>query len=62
MVDAKGNVALHKVVIAQDLGQSLEIESGIEANDKIIINPSDSIADGDHVLITQPQKSGKGAS
>ena len=62
VVDANGNVALHKVVIAQDLGQSLEIESGIEANDKIIINPSDSIADGDHVRITQPQKNGKGAS
>ncbi|MFM0075814.1 efflux RND transporter periplasmic adaptor subunit [Paraburkholderia sediminicola] len=62
VVDANGNVALHKVVIAQDLGQSLEIESGIEANDKVIINPSDSIADGDHVLITQPQKNGKGAS
>ncbi|MFM0055086.1 efflux RND transporter periplasmic adaptor subunit [Paraburkholderia phytofirmans] len=62
VVDAKGNVQLHKIVIAQDLGQSLEIESGIEANDKIIINPSDSIADGDHVQIQQPQANGKGAS
>ncbi|MFM0399977.1 efflux RND transporter periplasmic adaptor subunit [Paraburkholderia aspalathi] len=62
VVDANGTVALRKVVIAQDLGQSLEIESGIEANDKIIINPSDSIADGDHVLITQSKKNGKGAS
>ncbi|MFM0729904.1 efflux RND transporter periplasmic adaptor subunit [Paraburkholderia sediminicola] len=62
VVDANGNVALRKIVIAQDLGQSLEIESGIEADDKIIINPSDSIADGDHVQITQPQKNGKGAS
>lgn len=62
VVDANGNVALRKIVIAQDLGQSLEIESGIEADDKVIINPSDSIADGDHVRITQPQKSGKGAS
>ncbi|MFM0303902.1 efflux RND transporter periplasmic adaptor subunit [Paraburkholderia sediminicola] len=62
VVDANGNVELRKIVIAQDLGQSLEIESGIEANDKIIINPSDSIADGDHVQITQPQKNGKGAS
>ena len=62
VVDANGNVALRKIVIAQDLGQSLEIESGIEANDRIIINPSDSIADGDHVQIAQPQKSGKGAS
>ena len=62
VVDAQGNVQLHKIVIAQDLGQSLEIESGIGANDKVIINPSDSIADGDHVQITQPQKNGKGAS
>ncbi|MGF6902266.1 efflux RND transporter periplasmic adaptor subunit [Paraburkholderia sp. GAS348] len=62
VVDAKGNVALRKIVIARDLGQSLEIESGIEANDRIIINPSDSIADGDHVQIAQPRKSGKGAS
>ncbi|QQC67225.1 efflux RND transporter periplasmic adaptor subunit [Paraburkholderia ginsengisoli] len=62
VVDAKGNVALRKIVIARDLGQSLEIESGIELNDRIIINPSDSIADGDRVQVTQPQKSGKGAS
>jgi hypothetical protein len=62
VVDANGNVELRKIVIAQDLGQSLEIESGIEASDRIIINPSDSIADGDHVQIAQPQKNGKGAS
>ncbi|MEA3083452.1 MAG: hypothetical protein QOC89_1149 [Paraburkholderia sp.] len=62
VVDANGNVVLHKIVIAQDLGQSLEIESGLEASDKVIINPSDSIADGDHVQITQPPKNGKGAS
>jgi hypothetical protein len=62
VVDAKGNVALRKVVIAQDLGQTLEIESGIDVNDKVIINPSDSIADGDHVQIAQPQTNGKGVS
>ena len=50
-----GHVRLHKIVIAQDLGQSLEIESGIEASDKIIINPSDSVADGDHVVIAPQQ-------
>jgi RND family efflux transporter MFP subunit len=54
VVDANGHVQLRKIVIAQDLGQTLEIESGIEQNDKVIINPSDSIADGDHVVV-QPQ-------
>jgi RND family efflux transporter MFP subunit len=61
VVDAKGNVSLHEIVIAQDLGQTLEIESGIEAGDRVIINPSDSVADGDHVQIA-PQKSSKEAS
>jgi RND family efflux transporter MFP subunit len=64
VVDANGNVSLRKVVIAVDLGQQLEIESGIEPTDRIIINPSDSIADGDHVQV-QPQtqqKNGKEAS
>jgi hypothetical protein len=62
VVDAKGNVSLHKVVIAQDLGQQLEIESGIAPTDHIIINPSDSIADGDHVQVQPQQKNAKGAS
>jgi RND family efflux transporter MFP subunit len=62
VVDANGEVHLHKIDIAQDLGQSLEIESGIEATDKVIVNPSDSIADGDHVLIATPRQKGKKAS
>ncbi|MPW08047.1 efflux RND transporter periplasmic adaptor subunit [Paraburkholderia sp. CNPSo 3155] len=62
VVDAKGNVSLHKVVIAVDLGQQLEIESGIAPTDRIIINPSDSIADGDHVQVQPLQKNGKEAS
>jgi len=56
VVDNNGHVQLRKIVIAQDLGQSLEIESGIGQNDKIIINPSDSIADGDHVVVAPDKK------
>jgi RND family efflux transporter MFP subunit len=51
VVDANGVVHLRAVTIAMDLGQSLDIESGIEPTDKIIVNPSDSIAEGDHVEI-----------
>jgi multidrug efflux pump subunit AcrA (membrane-fusion protein) len=54
VVDANGVVHLRAVTIGQDLGQSLEIESGIEPTDRIIVNPSDSIADGDHVEIASP--------
>jgi RND family efflux transporter MFP subunit len=66
VVDSNGVVHLRKVTIAQDLGQTLEIENGIEPNDRVIINPSDSIADGDHVEVTHPQSppqaKGKAAS
>jgi RND family efflux transporter MFP subunit len=62
VVDDHGIVHLHKVVIAQDLGQTLEIESGVTTHDRVIINPSDSIADGDHVQIEPAADSGKGAS
>ena len=68
VVDNDGIVHLHKVTIAQDLGQTLEIENGVEPNDRVIINPSDSIEDGDHVVVTrpqsqsQPQAKGKAAS
>ncbi|MFP3245599.1 MAG: efflux RND transporter periplasmic adaptor subunit [Paraburkholderia sp.] len=62
VVDNNGVVHLRKVVIAQDLGQTLEIESGIEPTDKVIINPSDSIGDGDHVQIQPVSKTSKGAA
>jgi len=62
VVDGQGTVHLRKITIAQDLGQSLEIESGVEPDDTIIINPSDSVADGDHVQVAQHAQSSKGAS
>jgi RND family efflux transporter MFP subunit len=62
VVDANGLVHLHKIVIAQDLGQSLEIESGIDATDKVIVNPSDSIADGDQVVVAAAAQNRKPAS
>jgi RND family efflux transporter MFP subunit len=56
VVDPNGIVKLHSIVIAQDLGQSLELSGGIAPTDRVIINPSDSVADGDHVEIAAPQK------
>lgn len=54
VVDANGVVHLRAITIGLDLGQSLEIEGGLEPTDKIIVNPSDSIAEGDHVQIVSP--------
>jgi RND family efflux transporter MFP subunit len=56
VVDKQGIVHLRKIAIAQDLGRSLEIESGISASDQVIINPSDSVAEGDHVFVSPAKK------
>jgi RND family efflux transporter MFP subunit len=41
-----GRVELHSVLLGRDLGANVEVLSGIAANDKIIINPSDSLISG----------------
>jgi hypothetical protein len=62
VVGADGRVTLKKIDIAQDLGQQLVIEGGIEPTDKVIVNPSDSVADGDQVQIAPQTGAGKPAS
>ncbi|HTH62308.1 MAG TPA: efflux RND transporter periplasmic adaptor subunit [Paraburkholderia sp.] len=52
VVDANGKVHLKKVDIARDLGQSLEISHGLAATDRVVVNPGDSIAEGDSVVVT----------
>jgi len=49
VVDDQGVVHLHKIAIARDLGQSLELSAGVSPTDRVIVNPSDSIDDGDQV-------------
>ena len=45
-VDRDGTVRLKDVVLGRDFGTSLEVVSGVTPHDRIIVNPSDSIADG----------------
>ncbi len=54
---ADGRVKLHTVSIGHDLGNALEILSGIGVNDKLIVNPPDSLADNDPVSVVQPKTS-----
>jgi RND family efflux transporter MFP subunit len=46
-----GRILLRQVTIARDLGNEVEIASGITAKDRIVINPPDGIATGDKVRI-----------
>jgi RND family efflux transporter MFP subunit len=54
VVDATGHVHLQPVTLGRDFGQSIELMSGIHAGDQIVLNPADSVADGDAVSVRPP--------
>jgi hypothetical protein len=44
-------VRFKPVAIDQDLGNAVEIGSGLTANDRVIDTPPDGLAEGDHVRV-----------
>jgi membrane fusion protein (multidrug efflux system) len=61
VVDASNKVQLHSVTLGRDFGNTVEVLSGVQASDRVINNPPDSIADGMEVQIaaateTKPAK------
>lgn len=52
-VDANGKVQLKTVTVSRDLGKTVELSSGITAQDKVIENPPDGVSDGDTVRVTE---------
>ena len=57
-VDANNKVVLKPVTIARDLGQVVEIGTGITADDRIIDSPPDGLSDGDPVRVITPKAPG----
>jgi RND family efflux transporter MFP subunit len=53
-----GHVALVPVTIAQDAGGTVEISSGLTASDAIILDPSDSLAEGQEVRVSGQKQAG----
>lgn len=62
VVDQTGRIKLHTVVVGHDLGRTLEILSGITAQDLLVLNPADSLADNDIVTVQKPETAGKAHS
>lgn len=54
VVDKDGKVHLRSINIGRDFGSTLEILGGIEESDQIVINPSDSLEDGQQVHVAKP--------
>ena len=55
VVDNTGRVVLKPIAIGTDYGQSVEVVSGLSATDKVIDNPTDSLATGDKVEVAGGQ-------
>lgn len=53
-VNEQNQVVMKTVQAGRDFGKSMEIVAGLEAQDRIIINPPDSITDGIKVTISKP--------
>jgi membrane fusion protein, multidrug efflux system len=49
IIDKNSKVHLHPITIGRDFGATLEILGGVDASDQIIINPSDSLEEGQPV-------------
>ena len=52
-VDAEGRVRLRTITVGRNYGETVEVLDGITANDRLILNPSDSLAEGDVVAVAK---------
>jgi hypothetical protein len=60
-----GTVQLQHVTIGSDNGATVQISNGLQPTDEIVLNPSDSISDGQQVRVTSgagTSDAGKGAA
>jgi len=56
VVGTDGKVDLRSVQIGRDFGQTVEVLSGVDASDKVIVNPSDSLVSGTTVRLAEAPK------
>jgi multidrug efflux pump subunit AcrA (membrane-fusion protein) len=53
VVDQSGRVHLRPVRIGRNFGQTVEVIEGVTVSDRLVLNPSDSLAEGDQVEVAQ---------
>jgi hypothetical protein len=53
-VDNQRHVKLKSIVQGRDFGNTIEILSGLESSDVVVLNPPDSLTDGALVRIATP--------
>jgi RND family efflux transporter MFP subunit len=60
IVDAQGHVRMRTVKLGTDFGSSVAVLSGVGADDRLVLNPADSLADGDVVTLQAVDSAPKG--
>jgi RND family efflux transporter MFP subunit len=60
VVHPDGTVETRKVKLGRDFGQTIEILTGVDSKDRVIVNPTDSLASGTTVSINETTKMRKG--
>jgi RND family efflux transporter MFP subunit len=59
IVDSSNKVHLQNIKIGRDLGTKLEVTDGLDEGDSVIVNPSDSLGDGQEVHVDTSQENKK---
>jgi RND family efflux transporter MFP subunit len=55
-------IELRKIALGRDFGSRVEVTSGVDANDSVVLNPPDALVSGMKVRIVQPPSSGPAPS
>jgi hypothetical protein len=57
-VDANGRVKLIAIKAGRNFGQAIEVLEGLKGSERLVLNPSDSLAEGDvvNVAAAEPAK------
>jgi hypothetical protein len=59
VVDANGQAEIRKITTNVNLGDKLEVSQGLSETDQVILNPSDSLANGIPVKILDQKQTSK---
>jgi len=59
IVDSDGKVHLRPITIGRDYGTTLEVLGGVDLQDRIVINPADSLEEGQQVNVAPANQGGQ---
>src|SRR5476649_48043 len=56
VVDPAGRVRLRAVKVGRNYGETVEVLDGVSRSDALVLNPSDSLGEGDQVTVVPASK------